>query len=253
MVQLLQVVCDTLKEIDIQRQAEGGPSCFWIMDGIEDYTKCVTANEKFVSQTPLECFHLVGMYTRLEHSRIKQHIDEALQRAWEYQGNQGGGSGLLLGVNRWSWRNGFTKEDIVNRVQLLLDHCYTCDGERIAQQMKGILKGTRPGPQFANQYCYPIEKHDELSTRLMGIIRRFIVDLWTRGARQPSAKQYHMEYKATSARGGNVVHLGVHTVVREGRVHTAWKKRECEYPSHPPLPHAGYNNTTNTAEWSLDE
>ena len=49
MVQLLCVVCATLKEIDIQRQADGGPSCHWGLESIEDYTRCVRANEKFVS------------------------------------------------------------------------------------------------------------------------------------------------------------------------------------------------------------
>ena len=94
MVKLLRVVCAT--------QAEGGPSCYWILDSIEEYTKCVRANEKFVSQTPMECLDFVSMYTHLEHFRIKQHIEEALQEAWEYQAKQGGGSGLLLGVNGWS-------------------------------------------------------------------------------------------------------------------------------------------------------
>ena len=79
MVQLLRVVCATLKEIDIQRQADGGPLCYCILESIEDYTGCVRANEMFVSQTPMECFDFVGMYTRLEHSRIRQHIDGALQ------------------------------------------------------------------------------------------------------------------------------------------------------------------------------
>ena len=138
-------------------------------------------------------------------------------------------------------------------MQLLLDHCYMCDGEWIAQQVKGIPMGTRPRPPFANLYCYPMEKHYALTTRLMGIIRRFIDDMWTYGARPPSAEQYHMDYKATSARGGDIVYLGVHTVVREGRVHTTLYNMVPISLSHPPLPHAGHNSTTNKAQWGPDE
>ena len=41
MVQLLRVVCATLKEMDIQCQAHGGRSCYWVLESIEDYTRCV--------------------------------------------------------------------------------------------------------------------------------------------------------------------------------------------------------------------
>ena len=68
MVPLLCVVCATLKEIDIQRQADGGPSCHWVLESIEDETRCVRASEKCVAHTPMECFDFVGMYTCLEHS-----------------------------------------------------------------------------------------------------------------------------------------------------------------------------------------
>ena len=40
MVRLLQVVCARLKETNIQHQVEGGPSWYWIVGSIEDYTMC---------------------------------------------------------------------------------------------------------------------------------------------------------------------------------------------------------------------
>ena len=100
------------------------------------------------------------MYTKLQHNDILESFAETLQEVWSYRATFAleGAEDPMLSRKGWVYADGYTYHEVMARVEYLLAHCYTRDGDRLARQAMGIPMGTKPDPHFANITCYPKEK-----------------------------------------------------------------------------------------------
>ena len=116
----------------------------------------------------------------------------------------------------------------------------------MARQAMGIPMGIKAGPHFANITCYPGKKKYTLHTRVPGLIKRFIDDIWACGMEPRGEDVYQMKYKRTSTDTKKVTFIGIQVEVREDRVYTTLYDQEYKYPYHIERYLAGDTTTPQT-------
>ncbi|KAJ4459329.1 putative protein TIF31 [Paratrimastix pyriformis] len=87
---------------------------------------------------------------------------------------------------------GLTLDQVMARVQFVVENTFICNGGRVLHQHVGLPMGTNCAPELANLYCYAIES------------------LFMDGAAQlPTPDQYGLQYAPTSADSRKCTFLGM--------------------------------------------
>ena len=234
LVKLLKVVITSLKELDIKRQQEGGPRCFWSIDSINEFSRLARTHADLLVKEGMATFDFTTMYTAFPQETLLSNVMASIEEAHQFESSKSppGGGEVMLSEEGWSFCDGFPLSKIKEFLTFSIATAYTLNGGKLRKQIRGIPMGLPHAPQLVALACYPVEKAYALVSRPAGVICRYIDDFFCSGMQPPPQESYQMEFQKTSDNPARVVYLGVLAEVREGALHTTIYDREDEYPFH---------------------
>jgi hypothetical protein len=100
----------------------------------------------------VETYDFTTLYTTLEQNLIKNKLATAIRSVMKEKR-------LIIGGKRCFWTNtgGLDAENVISRVNFLIDNCYFTCGDLTMKQIIGIPMGLDSAPQIANLLLHEIE------------------------------------------------------------------------------------------------
>ena len=210
-VQLLKNIMETLRDISQQRMQNEGRQTCWFVESLEEVAQHLRRLPAKTLGKEMRTVDFLTMYTMLPHDKLLEHVESALNEAWEFIEER---TGMRPTLGCEGWNAGietFTKEKVIELLKFLVENNYISNGNVIRWQQRGIPMGLAVSPQLANLYCYTVERNFVLrqgSTDEAGF--RWIDDILAFGA-IPSEEEYGMKYKQTSTDPREVTFVGIKT------------------------------------------
>jgi hypothetical protein len=125
---------------------------FWIIDDNRPIIDCLKKCNKIRFVKSIETYDFTTLYTTLDHDLIKTNLELCIRSTMKDKRLVIGGSKCF-----WSDNSGFSANDVINRVNFLIDNCYFSFGNLTLKQCIGIPMGLDSAPQIANLLLHQIE------------------------------------------------------------------------------------------------
>jgi hypothetical protein len=125
---------------------------YWIIDNNNSIISCIRYCNKISYVKSVETYDFTTLYTTLDQDLIKTNLAKAIRSIMKEKR-------LFIGGNKsyWSDVNGFDAENIITKVNFLIDNCYFTCGDLTLKQCIGIPMGLDSAPQIANLLLHEIE------------------------------------------------------------------------------------------------
>ena len=151
------------------------------------------------------------MYPSFDQALLLERIKDAIEEAWAWEISQnqlGKDETLQIASSGWTsvhkaeaenTAGSWSKEDVLDMVNFVINNGYVKRGDTILKQVKGFGMGLACAGQLANLGCYPVERDfaSKAAPKDVEHNYRFIDDIQTLSGCIPSEEQYGMQYKST--------------------------------------------------------
>ena len=221
-----------------------GINRYWITDGTEQVLDDIARINEKKSAKEIETYDFSTLYTKIPLEDLKEKLKEVIAKAFK------GGTNQYISINRSraSWtnktKNTFTKEDIYDMIDIVIDNAYFVLGDKVYRQIVGFPMGVDPAPPGANLYLYYYEstyiekltKEDYGKAKRYNHTHRFIDDLNTMNngghLNQHKEEIYPKQLVLNKENDGNqsTTFLDLHIQVQDRRFITKTYDKRDDFP-----------------------
>ena len=153
----------------------------------------------------------MGMYPNMDQKYVLKHVSEAIEEAWSWEEQweeegqeRGENEEPRVGPNGWLYGEqgvageGWSKQQVLNMVQWVLQNGYIKQRGRIYKQTRGFGMGLKCAVFLGNLACYGTEKrYVEQEGRKAEVehIYRYVDDMFTLTGSIPSKEECQLKRK----------------------------------------------------------
>jgi hypothetical protein len=164
---------------------------FYVIDNNEPVLDFISANNLKKGSKSINTYDFSTLYTSIPHNQLKDNMLKFINRVFEFKDKPFIIPNMFtkkayFSQGRSSNKISFSKDELIECVNYLIDNSFvTCQG-KIYRQVIGIPMGTNAGPQIANTYLHVyeydyikklIENEDEDALKKLEYIFRYQDDL----------------------------------------------------------------------------
>ena len=249
LVGTLTQIMHSLKRKCGEGTRKGAPKRCWFVEFVEEVAQPLRfdAHEVAKHKATANTVDFVTMYPAFEQSTLKARLLDSIQEAWAWEESKAK-EGEELRVRTEGWvhlskeeasappAGCWTRDELVELVNFVIDNGYIRRGTLILRQVKGFGMGLACAGQIANLGCYPVERDFADSRTAIEVEHnyRFIDDILTLTGCIPEMEQYGMQYKSTRSKEGELVFLGMEQKWVTGKTDTKYITgmhfRDASYP-----------------------
>ena len=175
LTKILQLVQDVHRKYCRKIYLYTGINRMWIADNSKKFLEDIHIVNRRKSARNIATYDFSTLYTKLPPEDLKSTLKRVVDKAFKGGRNQF----ISISNNSAKWSNKekdtYTKEDIYNMIDLIIDNTYFQFGNKVYHQIIGLPMGIDPAPPAANLYLYDHEFNwiEKLTKRDYGKAKKY--------------------------------------------------------------------------------
>ena len=176
LVKILQLIMKIHRRYCDKIKYYTGIERYWIVDNNSTVLEHINHINTKQNAKSVQTFDFSTLYTKIPLEDLKEKLKNIVDKAFK------GGTNQYIKLTqqeaRWHHckkKDTFTKEDIHNMIDIIIDNSFFRFGDKVYRQCIGIPMGIDPAPQMANLYLYYYESSfmEKLTKDNYGIAKKF--------------------------------------------------------------------------------